>query len=64
MNIIKHGDVIRCECKYCGCIFEEAVTKTGLSDCGVYDRDKNDTGTWMICPDCGNKSIGFRVAKR
>ena len=60
MIILKHGDVMIFTCKACGCEFVEATEKTSLANCGVWDPDKEDHGTWMSCPDCGGQALGFR----
>lgn len=63
MIILKNGDVMLFECKACGCRFVEAVNKTRLKNCGVWDPEKQDHGTWMDCPHCGESVLGFRTNK-
>ena len=60
MKILKHGDVMLFECPMCGCRFVEAVSKTDLKNCGVYDAKRDETGTRETCPDCGSDVVGFR----
>ena len=60
MIILKHGDIMLFECKLCGCRFTESVKKSGLAHCGVWSPEKQETGTRMKCPDCGEDVIGFR----
>ena len=63
MIISKRGDVMIFYCPDCGCVFREAVKKTGLAHAGVWDPDKQEHGTWMDCPDCGTAVLGFRRNK-
>ena len=51
MIIIKHGDIMLFHCQTCGCTFREAVSKTDLETCGVWNSEKEEHGTWMTCPD-------------
>ena len=63
MIITNHGDIMYFTCKTCGCQFHEAVSKTNLKNCGVWDPERQDQGTWMTCPDCGEQTLGFRPKK-
>ena len=63
MIITHHGDIMYFTCEVCGCKFHEAVSKTPLKSCGVWNSEREDHGTWMTCPDCGEKVLGFRPKK-
>ena len=64
MIITEHGDIMLFICQSCGCKFREAVKKTGLEYAGVWDKDREENGAWMDCPDCGEKVLGFRKKKQ
>ena len=61
MKLTHHGDLLYFECEACGCRFREAVSKTSLANCGVWNSERKEHGTWMECPDCGNDVLGFRL---
>ena len=64
MIITKHGDIMLFVCDACGCRFHEAASKTHIGSAAVWDPDKNDHGTYMDCPDCGNPVLGFREQEK
>ena len=61
MKILKHGDVIRCECPKCGCIF-----LANMFECQVNHRFADNIPIKEIyhcdCPECDEEYIeGERV---
>lgn len=51
MRIIKEGEILRFECEVCGCIFEEAKSRT--QDFGFYIGHE--------CPCCGEMVKYYNV---
>ena len=60
MIIKKYGDIVRFQCRACGCIFCEAARKTGIDTYQVWDADREEHGTRMDCPECGETVMGYR----
>lgn len=60
MIIKKHGDIVRFQCRACGCIFCEAAKNTCIDTYPVFDADLEEHGTRMDCPECGETVMGFR----
>ena len=60
MIIKKYGDIVRFKCLACGCVFCEAARKTCIDTYAVWDADREEHGTRMDCPECGETVMGFR----